>query len=381
MRRFPSFVLAALLLAAAVPPADVHAGPDPAKLKIASESFGAGAKAFDAGRFAEAADHFEAADAAVPGEKALSLAIKARRNAGQEARAATLAALALERYGKDPAVEKLASEVISSSATKLHRVEVSCASLCILAVGSKLVHGEASLRWTLFLDPGKVAISASFLGNLKAPEQTVDAKAGGSSKVRFVPSDGPIGGGGSSAGGSSAGGSSAGGSSAGGDSSGGSSSGGSDASGGSGGEGGEGGGTEQPGEKKDFRIHPAFFFVGLGITVGLGATSIWSGIDTINEPGVDRVRTECRGLGEECALYQETQNKEVRTNALIGATAGVGVVTIILGAVGKWSSGEEEPPASDDTKTSLVFDPPRLWVDVDDAKGTQEVFLELGGRF
>jgi hypothetical protein len=50
-------------------PDSAWAGPDPAKLKAASESFALGASAYDAGKFAEAAPHFEAADASAPSPK------------------------------------------------------------------------------------------------------------------------------------------------------------------------------------------------------------------------------------------------------------------------------------------------------------------------
>lgn len=366
MRRIAPLLLCALLAGPVFGAGDVFAGPDPAKLKAASESFEAGARAFGANRFEEAAQHFEAADAAAPSAKALRLAIKARKNAGQNARAASLAALALDRYGNDDETKKLAKETLDEVAPKLHKVEVSCASLCLLATGNKIVHGEAAPRWTLYLDPGKTTIGASFLGKIAAPDQTVNAVAGGSSKIRFVPPHDAVGTGG--AGGEAP-------------------AGGSGGAGGATGGGGEGGGgappivepdPEEP--KSDWRIHPAFFFVGLGVTAGLGGAAIWSGIDTINNPGVDAVRAECQGQGEDCPLYQEGQKKEVRTNALIGATAGVAVVTVILGAVGKWSGdGAKEDEAE---STAVTFDVPRLWVDVGSANERKtSVHLELGGRF
>jgi hypothetical protein len=367
-----AFICLALCLAS-LPTVEAEAGPDPAKLKAASESFEAGAKAFQASRFDEAAAFFEAADAAAPSSKALRLAIQSRKSAGQHARAASLAALALERYPDDDKTKKVADETLAELSGKLHRVGVSCVSPCLLSAADKIVHGEAATRWTLYLDPGKARVGASFLGNLTAKDQTVDATAGGSSTLRFAPPTESAGGGGAG-GGLATGGGGAGG-------------GGVSGSGGSGGEGGsssEGGGGEGGGDapaKSDWRIHPAFFFVGLGVTAGVGGATIWSGIDTINDPGTDRVRVECAGQGEACQLYQDAQAKEVRTNALIGATAGAAAVTMVLGIVSKWSSGEPEAE-----KTAIQLDAPRLWVDVGDAKGEEAqrgvgVHLELGGRF
>lgn len=381
MRRIAPLFFAALIGATVLHPQQAFAGPDPAKLKAASESFDAGARAFSANRFDEAGDHFEAADAAAPSARVLQLAIKSRRKSNQLARAATLAALALERYGSDKETKKLADETIAELAGKLHRVGVSCVSPCLLAAGSKIVHGEAATRWTVYLTPGKTTIGASFVGNLTAKDQPISATAGGTSTLRFAPPRDGSSGGAEPGGGGSAG--------TGGGDQGGPSQGGEGAAGGGTGEGGasdgglgEGGSGDGSGgeAKSDWRIHPAFFFVGLGITAGLGGATIWSGIDTINEPGTDRVRQECAGQGETCPLYQEALDKELRTNVLIGATAGAAAVTLVLGIVGKWSSDEEEAPVTPDT---VAFDLPRLWVDVDGAKGTETVgvHLQLGGRF
>lgn len=366
MRRAALFILLTLACVLMGLPGDAVAGPDPAKLKAASESFEAGAKAFGAEKFEEAAAHFEAADAAAPSSKAVRLAIKARDKAGQASRAATLAALAKERYPDDAETKKVADKALNDLGLKLHRVEVTCASPCLLAVGSRIVHGEAAGRWVVFLDPGKTTIGASFTSGVTATDQTVNATAGGSSSVRFTPAAEK------GTGGDSVVAPPTGGAGAGGDSS-------------AGGEGGEGGvGTGEPEEptKKEWRIHPAFFFVGLAITAGAGATTIWSGIDTINNPGTDAVREGCAGQGEECQLYKDAQAKEVRTNALIGATAGAGAITVILGAVAKWSSDEKSTPKKDgDDESAVIFDVPMLWVGEANAKGLPSVYLRVGARF
>ena len=370
-------LVSAALIAA---PGDGLAGPDPAKLKAASESFEAGAKAFSDKRYEEAAGYFEAADSAAPSAKALRLAIKARANGGQGSRAATLAALALERYPDDSETKTLATQTLDGLASKLHRADVSCVSPCLLAVGNRIVHGEAATRWTVYLDPGTTTMGASFLGKITAKDQSLTATAGGQSAVRFAPPTD------SGAGAAPAGGKEPSGGGGEGGAAGGAGGGGGEPVGGGGSAGGDDGGTEPP--KKNWRIHPAPFFVGLAATAGLGATTIWSGIDTINDPGTDRVRAECAGQGEECPLYQDAQAKELRTNVLIGATAGVGAVTVILAIVSDFTFGKkkaEEAPAAGGDKVS--FDPPRLWVDVGGANskggGSEDavVHLQLGGRF
>ena len=193
MRLGPIALALALTAAAA---SSASAGPDPAKLRAAASSFEAGATAYKAGYFEEAAAHFEAADQAVPSSKALRFAIRARTEAKQASRAATLAALALDRYPEDAETKKLATETIEKFGPELHRAEVSCASPCLLAAGTRIVHGEASTRWVVYLDPGSQSIGASFLGKIAAPEQAAEALAGSSSEGRFAPPKGKPGRGG-----------------------------------------------------------------------------------------------------------------------------------------------------------------------------------------
>lgn len=340
------------------------AGPDPAKVKAASESFAAGARAFEGSRWSEAAAHFEAADAAAPNAKALNLAIKSRKNAGQNAAAATLSSLALERYPDDVETRKTARETLDEFALKLHRLMVSCSTACLLAAGEKIVHGEPATRWTIYLDPGKVTIGASFTNKVTAADQSVTATAGGSSVMRFSPPHELAAGGAGQGGAGGAGGDQGG------------------ANQGGAGAGGEGGSSEQPPDTTStWRIHPAFFFVGLAVTAGLGGTTIWSGVDTLNDPGTERVREECAGQGEECQLYQDAQAKELRTNALIGATAGAAAITLVLGIVGNWAGNGDKPADAPKESAAVTFDPPRLWVDYGDAKGKTGVHLGVGGHF
>src|SRR5262249_18546939 len=85
------------------------------------------------------------------------------------------------------------------------------------------------------------------------------------------------------------------------------------------------------------------FFAGLGVNVRLGGVTVWSGIDTQTNPGVEKVRAECAGKGETCPLYQQGLAKQTRTNVLIGVTAGAAAITGVLAILTRW---HDPKPAS-----------------------------------
>jgi len=101
-------------------------------------------------------------------------------------------------------------------------------------------------------------------------------------------------------------------------------------------------------------ISPVFFGVGLAATLGVSTAMLWSGIDTVNNPGVDAVRAACQGRGITCPLYQEGLASQTRTNVLIGATAGAAAVTVVLAVFTRWRDGRDDgkPPAR-----VFAFDP------------------------
>ncbi|MEO7328397.1 MAG: hypothetical protein ABI193_07455 [Minicystis sp.] len=321
----PRFVaaaaLAALVLLAAAP-ARADKVPDAAQVRAAAEHFDAGASAFKARSFEDAASHFEAADAAVPTPKTLRQAIRARSEAGQGARAATLAALALERYPGDEATIKLAKDTIAQVEPLVQTLKISCASPCVLAFGTRSVPGEATTRWTLYLDPGKVTLAASFFGGSGAQQDMV-AVAGQSRELRFEPAEAP---------------------------------------------------SKKPAtpavvpasakpgtpepdkselppgevpvtpkadETPGRGLHPAFFFAGLAATAGVGGVTIWSAVDTATNPGPDYVKQVCAGKGESCPEYQTGRSKQLRTNILIGASAGTAAVTLVLAIFTNWGGSKK----------------------------------------
>ena len=84
-------------------------------------------------------------------------------------------------------------------------------------------------------------------------------------------------------------------------------------------------------EAKPKPLPPIVFFVGAGLTVAAGGLTIWSGIDTVNNPGADAVRKQCAGQDASCPASRDGRSAQLRTNVLIGATAGLGVLSGVAG--------------------------------------------------
>jgi hypothetical protein len=307
------------------------AEPTPSELRAAAEAFDRGREAYKEEKFAEAAEQFERADASAPNATALSLAIKARDKAGDLDRAGTLAALSLERYPDDPEIQKIAPEVLSRAGAEMHELHISCAEPCELADGTKIVHGAAAKLRTVFLAEGSHSIRAGFVDG-RTQSKTVEATPGGSGQLSFegaepepekpppdtepkpflVPVDEPS--------------------------------------------------KDEP--RTSGGLPPAVFFAGLGATAVAGGITIWSGLDAVKNPGVDRVKAECAAGDTNCPLYKDGQARQLRTNILIGVTAVLGVGTGVLGAIGiDWGGGSAEKSETEAKARGLRVEP---WVAIGD---------------
>jgi hypothetical protein len=277
--------------------------PSADRIKAAADEFDRGRRAFLAKDFEQAAGHFENAFRDAPSKETLRLAIRARRDAKQPARAATLAAVAQERYANDSQTAQLAKETLAEAGPELSEYVVECSSPCTIAADSRVVSQSDGLKHRVYLEPGAHDLGVSFQQG-GAVSRQVDAKKGSSTPLAFEPPPPPS----------------------------------------------PPKTTPPPvrsppvvppaGEKP---LGPAVFFIAGGVTAATLAATIASGIATENDPGPDAVRRECAGRGESCPLYQEGQDAETRTNILLGVTIGAAVVT---GAIGlfftQWSSSPRE---------------------------------------
>ena len=74
-----------------------------------------------------------------------------------------------------------------------------------------------------------------------------------------------------------------------------------------------------------------------------GGVTVWSGIDTKNNPGPERVKNECAAGDTDCPLYKEGRSKQLRTNILIGVTGGLALATGLVGALAvDWGGGSKD---------------------------------------
>jgi hypothetical protein len=276
---------------------DAQKAPKAADLRVAADRFDEGRAAFKASAFSEAAEHFEAADARAPSSSALTLAMRSHTEAGQYAKAASLAELVKVRYADNPDLVAQADAVISAHLATLGRLDIDCATRCELVIDQKLVHGHAMNVWHVYLEPGNHEVVANFVGDREAVAQTsvlageptalsLDAPPSSSEDgTKPVTLAQPLG----------------------------------------------SGAPPASASKPNHGLPPTVFWIELGATAVVGGVTIWSGIDTQTNPGPAAVHDACKGQTSSCPLYQKGQAKQLRTNLLIGGTALLAVATAVTG--------------------------------------------------
>ncbi|HEY1960322.1 MAG TPA: hypothetical protein VGH28_32150 [Polyangiaceae bacterium] len=279
------------------------AAPSAERLKSAAAEYDAGRRAFTDQKFEEAAIHFENAYHDAPNAQTLRNAIRARHDAKELARAATLAVIAQDRYADDDATVKFAKETLQEAAPKLEKVTIVCEPECGVASDNHSVSLEDVKRFTFFLNPGEHNVVVSWPGD-RSKQLDVHAKEGEALEKSFTAPPMPVT---------------------------------SVAQGGTGLV-----VVEKPSSKP---FGPAVFITLLSLTAVAGGILVWSGIDTINNPGTDAVRNGCVGQGPGCPLYQQGLDEQTRTNVLIGVTGGLGLLTFVSIFLTQWSHPKEAAAA------------------------------------
>jgi hypothetical protein len=291
--------LAAAQGAPAAPSTDVNA---------AAAAFQEGQRLQLAREYARAAEFFEIADQAAPSPAALRSAIRSRQAAGQATRAATLSLRARDRDAADPQSAQLAAAVLAEAAARLTRVHVTCSPACAVTVDRLAIDGAAAESHTFFVEPGARALETRWAGR-GARARALDCAAGQSVELSLdaPPPEAP---------------------------------------------------TVTPptpvvtppapiivvappppppaAPRARRPLPPVVFWIGLGATVASGAALTWSGVDTLSAR--DAYLQQPTEAG-----FNDGVSREVRTDALVAATATLGLATAVVGAfLTEWSGGSSE---------------------------------------
>jgi len=310
--------------------------------QAAAEAFDRGTTSYLAEDYGTAARWFEMANNLAPAAPALLQAIRAHQRAGNELRAGTLALRLVERFpDAGPAVEE-SQRIVDGMRASYFFVEVMCDAECAVELDGTLQAHPA-----FFLEPGRTyRVGASFASGNATEE--VSGAAGEQRTVRLTaPEGGAVQGPNDDPGSTRMTGESA--------------------------------WTRQDDpERREAReesgggVHPAGFLTSLALTLGAGGVLVWSGMDTLSaRDEYEEVAARERMAGETTfpeasQLLADGRDKERRTNILIGATAGLAAVTVVMAIVTDWGGDSDDERAT--IRPTLAFD----------REGAQ---LGLGGSF
>ena len=258
----------------------------------AAEAYDQGTSAYLAKHYEVAAHWFERAYRVAPTSAALLQAIRAHEKAGNNLRAANLALELRDEYPKDAPSVRAADAMIERAARDNLLVRVICEKACTLELDGALIRHAS-----FFVTPDvEHSVKAAFEDG--ETSSTVNGSPGEKTDVTLV----------------------------------------------------------APASPPPPPVPRWAFYSSLGATVALGAVTIWSGVDanrgvsayeaaaqTANSPGINSSGSPTPAERAQ-ALLDEGQQKERRTNILIGVTAGMAVTTAVLGVFTNWK-GESRDPA------------------------------------
>jgi hypothetical protein len=292
----------------------------------ASAAFSEAQRAQLRGDHSRAAEFFELADQSAPSPAALRSAIRNRESAGQEARAATLALRALERYPDDRETKEVADGTLSRLAPKLAKVKVTCSEPCRITVDGGLAATDPVQSREFFVAPGAHVIEGRWSGR-PIVSRTVDGTPGAAFEVTLEAPPAPPPGveappstpapAQTSAPPAPAAHSSA-----------------------------SLVPLDVPPPSSRSGLSPAVFWTGTALTVVSGAVLTWSGLDTLEKRDEYEKNPTRDG-------YDDGTKLELRTNVLAATTAVLGVSTILIGAFATDWGGQG--PSAQVSKESVAF--------------------------
>jgi hypothetical protein len=306
MRRVTAVAVLSLSLAALCSHVSAQ---DARQRQAAAEAYDKGTAAYLDGSYEEAARWFETANRLAPAGPALMQAIRAHERNDNIARASTLALELSTSYHDDKASIDYAANVLAKHASSLVRIEVKCDEDCKLDLDGKLQD-----FLSFFVTPGVAhQLTATFeTGSKRADFQ---GAAGETRGIQFEAPPPPP--------------------------------------------------TPAIASLQDNEaaatsnahrpLAPLFTWIGLGVTVALGAATIVSGLNAkAGVPDFEKAAAQSRdcikNAASDCtqlqararSLYDAGHGREIRTDVLIGATAvaavGTGVIALLFT---DWSGSTE----------------------------------------
>lgn len=279
------------------------AEPSVADRQAAGQAYDRATAAYLGRDYARAAPLFETAYRLAPAPAALVQAVRAHERAGNALRAASLALQLQANHASDEAAQRQATTTLATAGASYARIDVTCSSPCTLELDGAL-QGHRSF----FIEPGSAhTLRATF--ETGSVDQQVTGTAGQTQAVTLNAPP-PV------------------------------------------------AGAEQAAEESETApppvvdqggVTPALFAVGLVLTVASGAVLTWSGVDALDGVPAYRDNPTPEGLAD-------GQYRELRTNVLIGVTAGLALTTAILALVTDWD-GTPSPSEEVQVSASLAITP------------------------
>jgi hypothetical protein len=261
--------------------------------QAAAQAYDRAASLYVAGQYAEAGQWFMSAYRLAPARAALVQAVRSYQRAGDLARSGTLAVLLGEAYPNDASANELVAQVLEEAGRSTVLLTVQCQG-CVVEVDGRLLATRGA-----YLTPDVRHAVVAYFGDVRV-DRHAEGERGAQVSLEIetpegvtIDADGNV-------------------------------------------------GTPPPLTTRDrgVRVMPAaVFWTGLGLTAALGGVTIWSGVDTVS--GVDAYE---ENPSEE--RYQSGQRKERRTNALLGATAGMAFVTVLTAFFTDFEGEPEDERAS-----------------------------------
>jgi hypothetical protein len=274
-------LLALLALALFEGIAHAQAG-QPGNVAAARDAYDRGAAAYDAGDYALATTHLSRADALVPSDVALELALKAAVRANDAVQAMELAQRAQSR--SSPSLRATREDTVTRMAPRVGRVVVQCSACTATIDGSPIMIGEP--RWAL-VGPRDVVVEHR-KGQRRPYPVKIDAGATAvvtatPTATATAPAPAAV------------------------------------------------LATPPPAIDTDRGVSTAWFWVPAGISVALGAATIGSAIDTRN-------KYDAFSANPSQERSDAGVSAQLRTNLLIGATSVSVLATAIVGLfLVRWS--------------------------------------------